>query len=159
VEERDSGDRRPKTLSNQAFATGMEACADRRLSDQAVAKGVEAFLDRLLAKQTFGEGFEEFADRRLSNHTFAELNELFTDRLLSDRTAQKRLMHLLTKARQKQTFAEGFFAWTDQGLLEADLRRIGGVHGRRSVRLWSVRSDLQVKFGWHTCVNVHSSLQ
>ena len=45
-------------LSNQAFATGMEACADRRLSDQAVAKGVEAFLDRLLAKQTFGEGFE-----------------------------------------------------------------------------------------------------
>ena len=58
VEERDSGDRRPRTLSNQAFATGMEACADRRLSDQAVAKGVEAFLDRLLAKQTFGEGFE-----------------------------------------------------------------------------------------------------
>jgi len=95
----------------------------------------------------------------LSNHTFTELNELFTDQLLSDRTAQKKLMHLLTKVCQKQTFAEGFDACTDQGLSEADLRRIGGVHGWRSVRLWSVRSDLQVKFGWRTCVNMHSSLQ
>jgi len=36
------------------------------------------------------------------------MNEVFTDRLLSDRIAQKKLMRLLTKVFQKQTFAEGF---------------------------------------------------
>ena len=95
-------------LSNQAFTTVVETCADRRLSNQAIAKGVEVFLDRLLAKQTFGEGFEQFADNHLSNHTFIEINEVFTDGLLSNQTAQKKLMRLLTKVCQKQTFAEGF---------------------------------------------------